>query len=932
MEYTLIMRAYITVLFIISFSIVSGFGQNNGTVTGKTVDIQTKETLTDVRVKVAEEPLIEMFSQSDGSFSIELPLGKDYTFVFSKEGYESFFIKIKINEDETDIGTIMMTDLSGIFQDIPTMLLLDSEDDSDFSSQNIISLGAGGQDVYVSESAFKFGAVRFYIRGFDNEYNQTYINGVSFNDQIRGRFNYSMLGGLNDVTRNKDIAINTTPSSFGFGDLGGVTNINTRAASYGNGGRITGSATNRNYKLRGIGTYSTGLMSNGWAFTASMGYRWADEGYFEGTFYNSLGYLFAVERVFGDNKQHNLSLTTIGAPTQRGQVAASYQEIYDMLDNTRYNPNWGYQNGVKRNSRVVTANDPMVVISHKWLISNKIQLTTGIGTRYSQYGVTALNWYESADPRPDYYRYLPSYYNDTLKIKFEDNTDLKDKYTYPEVVELYTKKWKNDKSVSQIDWNRLYEVNYFSREKGESARFILEERHSNLLEYVFNSLLKYNISDRQILEVGVEAKNTKAMYFKTVNDLLGADYWKDVDVFAERDFRSDLDIKQNDIDNPDRKVKKGDIFGYNYNMHVNSANLWIQNRFFFPQTELYYAAKISYTEFQREGLMKNGRAPNNSLGKGELHYFVDQAIKGGFTYKITGSHLITANLLYQTKAPYPWNAYLSSRIKDDTAPNLCSERVASMDLGYLFSTQYLRGRITVYQANFFDQSEINSFFHDYYNTFVNYVMTGIEKVHRGVEFGIIMNATKRLKLELVGTIAEYRYNNRPTGHATYENGSQPTTTETVYFKNYYVGGTPQTVGSIGFSYALPKYWFLNANYSIYDRIYIDPSPVRRTEIAANYPAGSLKELEEKVASIIEQEMLPSGGTLDFSLGKSLRLKNGYFLNFNLSVTNILDNTELKTGGFEQGRFDYQNFDMDRFPSKYYNAQGRTYFLNVGLRF
>ena len=24
----------------------------------------------------------------------------------------------------------------------------------------------------------------------------------------------------------------------------------------------------------------------------------------------------------------------------------------------------------------------------------------------------ALNWYNAADPRPDYYRYLPSYYDD----------------------------------------------------------------------------------------------------------------------------------------------------------------------------------------------------------------------------------------------------------------------------------------------------------------------------------------------------------------------------------------------------------------------------------------------------------------------------------------------------------------------------------------
>ena len=34
------------------------------------------------------------------------------------------------------------------------------------------------------------------------------------------------------------------------------------------------SGSNRNYILRGMYTYSTGLMNNGWAFTGSLGYRW----------------------------------------------------------------------------------------------------------------------------------------------------------------------------------------------------------------------------------------------------------------------------------------------------------------------------------------------------------------------------------------------------------------------------------------------------------------------------------------------------------------------------------------------------------------------------------------------------------------------------------------------------------------------------------
>ena len=46
--------------------------------------------------------------------------------------------------------------------------------------------------------------MRFRVRGLDSEYAQSSINGITFNDQERGRFSYSMLGGLNDVVRNRE--------------------------------------------------------------------------------------------------------------------------------------------------------------------------------------------------------------------------------------------------------------------------------------------------------------------------------------------------------------------------------------------------------------------------------------------------------------------------------------------------------------------------------------------------------------------------------------------------------------------------------------------------------------------------------------------------------------------------------------------------------
>lgn len=56
--------------------------------------------------------------------------------------------------------------------------------------------------------------MRFRVRGYDNMYNQVYMNGLMLNDVETGRFSYGMIGGLNDATRNQEgvAGLNTTTS------------------------------------------------------------------------------------------------------------------------------------------------------------------------------------------------------------------------------------------------------------------------------------------------------------------------------------------------------------------------------------------------------------------------------------------------------------------------------------------------------------------------------------------------------------------------------------------------------------------------------------------------------------------------------------------------------------------------------------------------
>ena len=175
-------------------------------------------------------------------------------------------------------------------------------------------------------------------------------------------------------------------------------------------------------------------------------------------------------------------------------------------------------------------------------------------------------------------------------------------------------------------------------------------------------------------------------------------------------------------------------------------------------------------------------------------------------------------------------------------------------------------------------------------------------------------------------------------------------------------GSPMGVVSLGFNYNV-KGWFLSANLNYYDRVYIDFSEYRRLsksesvkscipeiDVNGNYTWNATKdELDAKggifydaQGNIIDtysakQEKAKGGFMLDASIGKYIRLKKGKSLSINLSVQNITNNRNLKTGGYEQNRSDNYNTGNTKAysfskNSKYYYANAINGFLNIGFKF
>jgi len=803
---------------------------------------------------------------------------------------------------------------------IQNITITSSELESEEQSQDISGLLQSSGDIFVSTAGYTFGNARFRIRGYESENTVVMINGIPVNDMETDRAYWSTWGGLNDVTRNKEINHGITSNRNNFGGLGGATNILTRASLYQKGIKFTYSLANTTYRQRAMFTYSTGMMKNKWALTVSGSRRWAEEGYVEGTFYDAYSYFVSAERRI--NSAHSVGLVAFSAPTRRGIPGVATQEACDLAGTNYYNPYWGYQAGEKRNSRVSNYNKPLLLLNHYWDISKKTSLVSALSYSFGRGGSTAINWYDAYDPRPDYYRKLPSYW------RYEDP----DEYT------RLTNLWMNDEGTRQLDWEHFYfsnRKNLYTQQDadgkagnditGNLAKYFLEDRRNDHSQIGFNSNFNHTYNDHIKFFGGLNIALYKGYHFKVMEDLLGADFWVDIDKFAEREF-FDPNTAQADMRNPNRVIREGDKFGYNYTANINTYDLFGEAQFTYGKADFYLGATLTQTTFWRTGKMQNGMFPEDSYGDSEKNDFTNGGVKGGVTWKLTGRNFINANGAFFGRAPVFRTAYISPRTRDHVIKGLESEKIFSGDLSYLYRAPFLKARATLYYTEFTDQAEQASIYHDELNTFVNYIMTGVDKLHSGAEVGIEAKLTSEITMTGVFAMGEYIYNSRPKVTIAQDNDAQPlATNRTVYLENYRIGGTPETAASFGCKYSSPKYWFAGFNVNYYDNVYLDIYPDRRSAEAV---AGLDKEtpLWNK---IIDQEEFDAQFTADIYGGKSWKIDK-YYLAVNLSVNNLLNNEDFIIGGFEQYRFDPENIDL--FKPKYFYLYGTTYYLNVSFRF
>ena len=941
-------KIYIAFLILLRFG--AAFAQEETIFSGIVIDSKTQNPLENVVVSIQNSSITQL-TTANGKFELHSAIPGEQLLLLHSQGYKDLLLKLKSNYGQKlNLGVIQLE--SAFSDEVPAALisLLESDFSDDNSSSEMTSgLLQSSKDAFMQAAAFNWGQARFRARGLDSENGTMMLNGMTMNKIYDGRPQWNNWGGLNNVLRNQEFSVGAAPSNYTFGGILGTQQIFTRASIYRKGGQLTFSGSNTTYNWRAIGTYASGMNASGWAYVISAGKRWSDEGYFEGTNFKAESFFVSIEKKI--NAKQSLNFTGFYTPNSRGKNSANTNEV-TYLTNEKYNSYWGWQNGEKRNARVKNVEEPLLMLNHYYKINETLNLNSSIMYQFGKVGNSNIDYQNADSPDPVYYRKLPSYFS---SLYAKDNGEFSGEFIpdFENAAESKTLFLEN----SQIDWDALYRANQrqvlnsegvVSGYEPAQSHYVLYEDRTDDKTFAastnFNSQLTPNI----FFDGGVTYKNLKSHNFQYLLDLLGGAYFDDIDPFYKGD------TSQSDLQHPNRQVKEGDIYGYNYNLLAHTIDAFTQFRFSYKKTDFYLGQSYSISDYQREGLYQNGIYSTTSLGRSQKLNFENFGFKGGFTYKISGRQSLFFNGAHLTRAPSLRNTFSNSRINNSVVDGIESENISSAEANYVYHSPKLKMRLTTYYALIKNTSKTSFFYaegifekgggYNPTNAFVTQTLTHLDKKNTGAELSFEYQISSTFKSTLSAAYGNYTYNSNPDVSITNDAAIAKEDTQAAYdfgrayLKNYKQPGMPQQAYSLGFEYRDPKFWWLGANINYLSESYIDVSPIARTAQFYINPINGFpfpEATNERGTELLKQEKFNPVSLLNLNGGKSWRV-HGKYVGLFVSVNNVLG-AVYKTGGFEQARdanFRALNQDFSSgtpsFGPRYYYGYGRTYFANLTI--
>jgi len=882
---------------------------SQGKITGKITDGQNSLPGANVAIKGTKTGASTDF---DGKFTINTAANAGEV-VISFIGYEAKTIKFKVsNGATTDLGTIVLTANSNELEEIVvTSGVIDvakdrktpvavstikaAEIQEKLGSQEFPEILNNTPSVYVTKQGGGFGDSRINIRGFDQRNVAVMINGVPVNDMENGAVYWSNWAGLSDVTSAMQVQRGLGSSKLAISSVGGTINVVTRTSDLRQGGSVSTGFGNDNY-LKTQASYSTGIMKNGLSASVLLSSTTGD-GYADGTKFEGKNYFIAFG--YKPNAKHDIQFTFTGAPQWHNQrsfanpVSDYLKYGTDGKPNIKYSSDWGYKNGEEFSMARNFYHKPVMSLNWDYKMTEKTKLSSvfyGSWGRGGGTGSIGKSPYSAAYKTAD--GLLPI--DEFVKFNTGQPNSIGAPLS-PSTAAGHTGEYITNRSTG------------FTRRASINSH----DWYGAVID------LNTKLSDKLVLDFGIDARTYVGYHFRNINDRLGASvYYDNTDDnnkpagrYLYETYAASPSL------NPWTNVKDQEKIEYNNNGYVRWYGAFTQLEYSTEKLSAFFQGAVSQQGFQREDTFLYNKTTQASLYKTDFKNILGGNVKGGLNYNINENHNVFFNSGYYSKQPVFNSVYPNS--KSIVNGNLTNEKILGLEAGYGFGTSKFNAKFNAYYTSWKDRYQrSNDPAADNVGGYYDYA--GITEIHSGVELEITAKPLPKLNLNAMISVGDWKYSGTSTSNRFDANNAPVAggTSTTLFLDGIKVGDAAQTTASIGAKYELVERVSIDANYRVAQKLYasIDPSKFSN---AVN--TGSLE--------------LPSYGLMDagFSYKMLVGKNKDNSVNFRLNVNNLLDEvyiSESRTNNFTTPTS--TNYNGVNVTNQVYFGFGRTW--NFSLRY
>jgi iron complex outermembrane receptor protein len=782
--------------------------------------------------------------------------------------------------------------------------------------------------VYATQGGGGDGDARISIRGFNQRNVAVMIDGIPMNDMENGWVYWSNWFGLDVVTKTIQVQRGLGASKLAIPAVGGTMNILTKGIESKEGLKFIQELGSNGYLKSTLG-YNSGKLKNGWGYSLAASYKkndgWVDETSSRGTFY----YLKVQKKI----KNHRVSFTAFGAPQSHGQRAYKraitlYDKAYAAelgIDTTgvlggfglRYNEYWGNLNRYKvnfdedgnptdttfaknetLNSKMNYYHKPQLSLNHSWAVNDKLIVSNVLYVSIGNGGGTGASPSIGA-----------ANYDDNNQVNFQ---------------EMYNNNSGNTRHPFFGDLS--IDLNYSATEH-KSTQFI-QSSINNHRWFGLLSTYNYESSEELTLSGGIDLRHYTAEHYKEAFDLLGGDYYIANGEVAASESSS--------------LIRKGDKFGYHNDALIKWAGVFQQMEYKAGNWTAFVNLSLSNTGYKRIDYFKpldlvledttyvQALSFGDTITHNGSNYTVDSketratespwkwvpgyTLKTGFNYNIDEYNNAFMNIGYLEKAPKFRNIF---DYDNREFADIQNEEVTALEIGHSYNSPWISTNLNLYHTQWKNKPDSGVTIDDGGDP-LSYNINGINALHRGIEFDVSVKISKKISLELLSSIGDWRWTSGDTIRS-YDNNNNLIVPEDglEYFDatGVHVGDAAQLQMGASIRYQVNKNGYIKLRGVRFDNHYADFNPYDLQN--ANVGRDSWKT--------------PAYSLFDLHAGYRFRYQK-VFLDFKLNVLNLANATYISDALNNDPRIPGDPGNFDAGSASVFFGMGRRITTSFKLSF